>query len=667
MFRVTAFILLVCSFAFGQSLPVRVVSPDSNIEFILSNKQVNSGSSMLVYRVAFRGKLLLKDSELGLELQKGGIIGRNLELIKTEPGSADEQYQTVVGKSKVARNHYNSVRADFGSREAGERKLTIEIRAYDDGVAFRYVVPEQQDGAELRVVREQTAFEFASDAVAYPLILQSFTTSYEDEYQQRQISGLHPKWLIALPLLTEFPGTGWMAITEANIDNYPGMYLSRVPSKDALTTTLSPLPEEPSVAAVVAGPVTTPWRVLMIGSEPGRLIESNIVLNLNPPSAIADTSWIQAGKTAWDWWSGSVAKNVTFQPGMNTATMKHYIDFAAASGIPYMTIDEGWAAQGETIIPGSRRRLADITRTIDEIDMPEILRYAREKNVRVWLWAHWRSVDKYIDTAFPLFEKWGVAGVKIDFMDRDDQWMVNFYRRVLKEAANHKLMINYHGAYKPDGIRRTYPNLMTREGVMGMEYSKWTRRVTPVHNCTLPFTRMLAGPMDYTPGGFGNVTRERFEARNLEPVVMGTRAHHLALYVVFESPVQMVSDYPERYKGEPAFAFVRQVPTTWDETKVLNGEPMRYITIARRSGSEWYVGAITDWSARDTEVDMKFLGNGKYVAEIYADAADATTTPTNVAIRSVPVTKMTKLKLHLVSGGGAAVRIRPSGVQQSQK
>jgi alpha-glucosidase len=296
--------------------------------------------------------------------------------------------------------------------------------------------------------------------------------------------------------------------------------------------------------------------------------------------------------------------------------------------------------------------------------MPELLRYAKEKNVRLWLWAHWTSVDKYMDQAFPLFEKWGIAGVKIDFMNRDDQWMVGFYRRVVESAAQHHLMIDFHGAYKPDGLRRTYPNLITREGVMGKEYLKWSARTSPVHNTTLPFTRMLAGPMDYTPGAFGNSNRENFVPRNLMPMGLGTRAHELALFVVLESPLQMVSDYPEHYAGQHDFEFIRQVPTTWDEVRVLDGLPMQNITLARRSGADWYVGSLTNWDARTVQVPLSFLADGKYVAEIYADAADAGTNATHTTFSTQVVDRSTVLDIHMVSGGGNAIWIHRASATQ---
>jgi len=648
---------------------ISVASPNGQITFLLYDATTpmpaparpqrgeKPAPAGLHYAVEFHGKPLIADSALGLELQGQPELGPAMRKVNTQTESADETYTVPVGKTSTVRNHYNGVRADF--RDASGRKLTIEVRVFDDGAAFRYVVPDQPSLKHVRITHEDTEFTYVKDATTYPLILDGFQSSYEDEYQLRMVSGLHPDWLIALPYLANEPGLGWVGVTEADIDNYAGMYLRKAKDAYGVRAELSPRVDEPGVAVDTATPARSPWRVLMIGDEPGRLIESNIVLNLNPPSKIADTSWIKAGKAAWDWWSGEAAPSVTFKTGMNTATMKHYIDFASASGFRYMMIDAGWALAHRTG-PEDYAAVADITKVTPEVDMPELVRYAKEKHVQIWLWSHWTSVNKYMDQAFPQFEKWGIAGVKIDFMNRDDQWMVGFYHRVVETAAKYHLMIDFHGAFKPDGLRRTYPNLITREAVMGKEYLKWSARVTPVHNTTLPFTRMLAGPLDYTPGAFGNANREEFVAHNFEPMGLGTRAHELALFVVLESPFEMVADYPEHYEGQKAFDFIKQVPTTWDEVRVLSGTPMEDIVMARRSGQDWYVGSLTNWDARTVQVPLSFLGDGKYVAEIYADAPDSAVNATHSTFTTQAVDRNTVLTVHMVSGGGNAIRIHPA-------
>jgi len=611
----------------------------------------------LEYTVEFRGNPVFQDSLLGLKLEGQPLLGPGMKAASSKPGQADETYTIPVGKTRTVRDHYNSQQIEM--QDAKGRRLQLEMRAYDDGVAFRMIVPDQPGLKHVRLERELTEFNFTKDATTYPLILEGFQSSYEDEYQLRQVSGLHKDWLIGLPFLANVPGVAWVGITEADIENYAGMYLQKGQERFAVRAQLSPRIDNAAIAVEADTPVTTPWRVLMIADDPGRLVESNIVLNLNPPSKIADPSWIKAGKTSWDWWSGDYAENVDFKPGMNTATMKHYIDFSSASGFPYMLIDAGWALANRKS-PDDYAAVADITKVDPNIDMPELLRYAKQKNVKLWLWSHWTSVDKYMDQAFPLFEQWGIAGVKIDFMQRDDQQMVAWYRHVVDLAAQHHLMIDFHGAFKPDGLRRTYPNLITREGVMGKEYLKWSARTSPIHNTTLPFTRMLAGPLDYTPGAFGNATRETFISRNSQPMGLGTRAHELALYVVLESPLQMVSDYPEHYAGQHDFEFIKQVPATWDAVRVISGRPMENITVARRSGNDWYVGSITNWEARTVHVPLDFLSEGKYTAEIYADAPDAGTKATHTTFTTQTVDKSTVLEVKMASGGGNAIWIHPA-------
>jgi alpha-glucosidase len=319
-----------------------------------------------------------------------------------------------------------------------------------------------------------------------------------------------------------------------------------------------------------------------------------------------------------------------------------------------MLVDAGWAPHGEGYQQGN------ITQHVAEVDIPAIIHHAKERDVKVILWLHWAAVKKQIDEAFPLYEQWGIAGVKIDFMERDDQEMVNFYEEMVRKAAEHHLVVDFHGAYKPTGLRRAYPNLLTREGIMGMEYSKWSDRVTPEHDVTIPFTRMLAGPMDYTPGCFNNATREQFQPRNVEPMCQGTRAHQLAMYAVYFSPLVMLSDYPESYDNKPGIAFLEKIPTVWDDTKVLNGEPARYVTIARQRGDIWYLGSMTNWDARDLQVPLDFLGSGQYEAEIFADGTDADKVATSLSISTKRVSSSDTLSLHLAPGGGAAVIFTPA-------
>jgi alpha-glucosidase len=657
--------------------PVVVQSPNGALELSIAtahDSTVQPAGGQLAYKVTFKGKTVLEWSNLGLAFDGAPALGAAMRIESSHNSAGDETWNSVAGKANPIRDHYNAIKVETVETTTAGRRLTIEARAYDDGVAFRYAIPAQAGIQEMRITNEATQFHFQHDPTTWSLILRDFQTSNEDDYHELTIQGLHPEYLVGLPMLVEVPGVAWVGLTEAYIDDWAGLFVHTTGEPGVLTARLAPrvedrraphLPwpmtkeaEAKTVSVIRQSPTQSPWRVLLIADDPGRLVESNMVVNLNPPTAIADTSWIVPGKTAWDWWSGQVVKNVPFQGGMNTETMKYYIDFSARNGFPYMLVDAGWAPSAGAAY-GAGRRESDLTKSKPEVDIPALVAYGKSKGVKIWLWAYWTDVDAQAADAFAQFEKWGVAGVKIDFMDRADQWMVNWYRDIVKKAAEHHLMVDYHGAYKPDGLRRTYPNLLTREGVMGAEYNKWSARETPTHNTTLPFTRMLAGPMDYTPGGFNNVTRAEFEPRNIEPMVMGTRCHQLALFVVFESPFMMVADHPAAYDGQKETEFLKAVPTTWDETRVLSGRPGRFITIARRKGREWYVGSITNWDRREMQLPLTFLGAGKYVAEIYTDGPNAARQPKQSVLEKRSVEAGTVLMLKFAPGGGAAIRIVP--------
>ena len=677
--KLSALIVLAVLTAAAQTGPVVLKSPNGAVEISIATvrgQTVQAGGGQLAYKVTFRGQPVIGWSNLGLTIEGAPALGPALRVGSSQPSSQDDTWTSAAGKANPIRNHYNAVTVQTVETAATGRRLSIEARAYDDGVAFRYIVPEQPSVKELRVLNESTQFHFAKDANTVALISRGFQTSNEDDYHELTISALHPEYLINLPLLVEVPGIAWVGLTEADIEDYSSLFVAT--SNGVLTARLAtrvedvntstdaapsfdPKADASKVSVIAQTPVKSSWRVLMIADQPGRLVESNMVANLNPPNAIGDTSWIRPGKTPWDWWNGSQAKGVA-RPGKNNETMKYYIDFAARNKFEYMLIDAGWAA-GFPPAPGEptqSRRRTDLTKSIAAIDMPMLVEYAKSKNVRLWLWAHFRDMYDQMDDAFGQYEKWGIAGVKIDFMDRTDQWMVNWYRTAAKKAADHHLMLDFHGAFKPDGMQRTYPNVLTREGVMGAEYNKWSARITPKHDVTLAFTRMLAGPMDYTPGGFDNVPRENFVARNRAPMVMGTRAHHTALYVVFESELQMVSDSPDAYDGQKETELLKAVPASWDETRVLNGVPPKYITIARRRGNEWFVGSITDWDARELDVPLSFLGRGNYDAEIYADGPNAAAQPKDSVLEKRRVNAQTVLKVKLAPGGGSAMRIVPA-------
>ncbi|GMU21748.1 MAG: retaining alpha-galactosidase [Phycisphaerae bacterium] len=645
-----------------------ITSPDGNVKFAISEAEDGP-----VFSISMDGQELFGDSRLGLLPQGAAALGPKLRVVGSKASSRDEIYKPVWGTHSPVRDWYHLLEVELAEPGTDGRSLGLLVRAYNDGIAFRYLVPG--NGDTLHLAEELTTFEPTQDAKAFALPLKGFRTSYEALYTTGPVSKLQAQTLIGLPLTLEFPNSRWAAITEAHLENYAGLYLSTGqppaatapaaglneyrPRAGRLYTRLSGRGHAPAVERKT--PFVTPWRVILLGRRPGELIESQIVFNCNPPCAIEDPSWIRPGKVVWDWWPKQMVSGVDFAGGMNTATMKHYAKFAGEAGIEYLLIDEGWSwwanVTGED---GKTRRVTDITRTVPEIDLPEILACCRENNVRVWLWLTWGHCAAQMKEAFPLYEKWGIAGVKIDFMNRDDEWMVNWYHEVVALAAKHHLMVDLHGAYKPEGMERTWPNLLAREGVLGLENCKWSSDVTPEHNVTLPFTRMLAGPMDYTPGGFNVTTPERFKPRDSAPFVMGTLCHQLAQYVVYFSPLQMCADYPESYRGQAGFEFLRWVPTVWDATIVLDGYPGEFITIARRHGDVWYLGCMTNRQARTLRIPLRrFLDDGRWQVDIFADGERAAEVPEQIRRVRRTATADDELEIIMAPGGGYAARFLP--------
>jgi alpha-glucosidase len=663
------FCLRVCCFfslallpyvVFGQS-SAELRSPSGRLQILFEtiagqNKQPLL-RGQLVYSVKVRGKSLIERSSLALELQGAHPLGSDVKIDGQIPSKIDETYTLVTGKASRVQNRCNTLQLDLTEETGLRRKLVIEARAYDEAVAFRYIVPQQGAMSDFRLTKEATEFRITKDATTYALVLPHFRTSYESEYVKlnasafANASGLSTRLVIGCPLLMNVPGVAWMAIAQADLRDYAAMYLVNPATEwggHRFESRLAP-GDDPDVVVTGSLPHHSAWRVLLIGDDPGRLVESNVITSLNPESAIKDTSWIHAGLTAWDWWSGSIGPDG--KSAFTTDTMKYYVDFAAKSGFPYMLVDAGWAAPN------------DITKMNGKVDIPALVQYAAVKNVRIWIWMHYRNVDAQMDEAFPLFAKWGVAGLKIDFVERDDQRGINFYYRAAEKAAENHLMVDFHGATNPFGMDRTYPNVLGFEAVLGMEQSRAGMRDNPDHRVTLPYTRMLMGRMDYTPGGFDNVTREEFVPHAPHTTVMGTRAQQLAMYAIYEAPFQMVSDTPKNYEDQPAFEFIKHAPVTWDETHVLNGIPGEWITMARRKDDEWFLGSMTNWGARQLDVPLTFLGNEKYTAEIYADAPDADKYPKGVSVQKKTVERGTSLHVTMAPGGGYAVRFVPQNAK----
>lgn len=638
--------------------PLTVTSPDGKLSASFELKGApNASGNRAYYRVDYAGRTVLVDSPLGIEFAGAPALNHNFAIVSTSMTSHDSSWRDRINTDLVVRDKYNQLTIHLRERAAPHRSLDVIFRAYDAGIAFRYFLPKQPALGHFIISEEDTGFYFSRPAPAFALDLESYTTPYEGEFNRTSIDKFKPSSIVNLPLLVHVPDGPWVALLEADLEDYAGMYVGGAAGvPNGLVSKLSPLPGHPGEAVIGSTPKATPWRVIEVNSRPGGLIESSdLILNLNPPCALKDTSWIEPGKTMWDWWSGDYDTNVNFKPGMNTPTLEHYIQFGADHHIPYMLIDAGWALKDP-----NDKSADDITHWSSQVDLPAILAFAKQRNVKVILWLHWKSAQKYMDRAFPLFQKWGVAGVKVDFFNRDDQEMINFYYKIMRAAAQYHLVVDFHGSFKPTGMRRTYPNQLTREGVQGMEYSKWSYRTTPYHDVILAFTRMLAGPMDYTPGCFNNATKSQFKPSQVNPECQGTRAHQLALYAIFFSPLQMLSDYPEIYDHSPGMAFLDEVPTVWDETRAVEGDPGEYVVVARRSGVKWYLGGITTWTPRTLDVPLTFLGPGKYLAEIFADGADASQNAKSLAITKKWVTASDHLSAQMAPGGGVAVIFTPA-------
>lgn len=643
------FVVLTTTLAGSFAQTVTLKSPDGQISLGINL------SGELSYSVSYRDTQVITSSALGFEFQGEPAMYSGFTLLNTPQSTLKRDSWIPTVKNKHARIdvQWNETHLILVEKEGERRKMDLFFRAYDNGIAFRYHLYGSKTIGNRAICRELTEFSLPTHAQAWVAEYEpAYTSSQESEFNKQLVTNLTAQTVAGLPLLVEVDKQNYLAITEANIDNYPGFYIGRITDNDegkvSLTTKLSPLPgeKEDGIKARFDDNIYTPWRVVMIGDNPGHFIESEIIQSLNPPCAIDNPSWIQPGLCAWDhWWSGEVK--------MEMSIIKEYIDFAAAQGWPYMLIDWQWYG------PFNQPE-ADITKPASQINMPEILAYAREKNVRIWLWLYSTDVNRNnaFEEAFALYQKWGVAGIKIDFMDRDDQEMVNWYRKIIRKAAEHKLMVNFHGSYKPDGIERTYPNMITREGVLGEEYSKFSNRIIPTHNVTLPFTRMLAGPMDYTPGGFLNVTPEQF--KNQSPtLVMNTRCAELSKFVIYESPLTVFCDHPQHVLGQPGSDFLKIVPTVWDDTHFIDGYPGEFIVMAKRSGKEWFLGAMNNDSSRIVNISTDFLPTGKYELEYWEDAKDAEKNPTKLHKSQKVIQAGKPIKIQMVSGGGYVAVLKP--------
>lgn len=644
---ITLSILILMSSSLGAQ-DYRITSPDGNLVMTVHNGE------KLTYDLSMGGRTLIAESPMGFSFKGEEDMDGGFSVTGTPSVRSGEEAWTPVVKNRHARCSvpYNTITLKLREKSGAFRNMGLEVRMMDGAAAFRYTLYGNMNAGMRYITKELTGFCLPSDAALYKSNFEyadkdhPFKSPQEGEFKRTPVRELEAGEPVGLPCLIQADADTWMAVTEAHLDNFPAFHITAgeaVGDRQMLHPCLTPLFTEPEteLCARFDEEFSSSWRVIMAADTPGRFIETDVIQSLNPPCAIKDPSWVKAGMSSWDhWWSADIK--------MEMPVIKRYIDLAAAENWPYMLVD--WTWYGPHTRPD-----AIITKPASQIDMPEIIRYAKEKGVKIWLWL--RSEDTNNNDAwreaFPLYHEWGVVGVKIDFMDREDQDMVNWYRRIIKACADNQLMVDFHGAYKPDGIERTYPNMMTREGVMGNEYNKWSNRVTPEHNINLAFTRMIAGPMDYTPGGFRNVTVEGHDTSAAASVI-NTRAAELSKFVIYESPFMVFCDHPDYVLGQPGSDFLNGMPTEWDDTRFIGGLPDEYVAIARRHGSKWYIGVMGGSQARELTLDLSFISEDPLQVEYWQDGKKAAKNPADLSHGTLNLKGRAPLKVKLAPSGGFA-------------
>ena len=644
-----------------------VSSPNGKVKVVVNTDEA------VKWSVSYSGQTVLQPSVIDIQLRQGKKTLGLGQVGKVAKYQVESSFKNPFYKKAEISDAYGQLLMYTN------QKFTIEVRAYDDGAAYRLISSNTKPSL---VVNETAEFSFADDYQAFvPYVNDNrggerYCYSFESYYDEAPLSKMFPDSLAITPLAVCLPGGMKAIVMDAGVENYPGMFVKRAKSGEVkgekLVAEFAPYPLAQEIGgydrlnlvptkradyiAKLDGRQSLPWRAVVITERDADILNCDMAQRLAPACRIADTSWIHPGKVAWDWWNNCNITGVDFASGMNTNTYLYYIDFAAKNKIEYVIIDEGWS--------GKESLMDDLS---PEIDLPRVIAHGKEKGVGIILWSSWRNLIgsnplndiKVTDEVMKHYADMGIKGFKVDFFDRDDQQVIASAYKIAESAARYHLYLDYHGL-KPFGIQRAYPNIFNFEGVKGLENSKWEPRVGdgPLHNqprydVTAPYLRMLAGPMDYTPGAMMNAMKDSFFGNNDHPMSQGTRVHQMAMYTTFEAPLQMMADSPTKYmQNQECTDFIAQVPTTFDETVALDGQLGEYIVIARRKGTTWYVAAMTDWTARDLAIPLSFLGEGKFSADIFADGANAMKEATDYKHTKQTATCQDQLKIHLSSGGG---------------
>lgn len=604
-----------------------VISPDGSLK---ADVEITDGK--ILYSVIKNGSVVLSPSEVAMTLSDGSVYDGTVKLRKSGKTSVDSVVESPFYKKSHVKENYNQLALNF-------KTFDLVFRAYDAGVAYRFV---SKSKVPFKVLSETAQFAFPADWNMYvPYVCQNIETlesqyfnSFENRYEHVALSAWNKDRLAFLPLMVESPEGYKINIMESALTDYPGMYLYNSDADAVLEARFAPYPKEirqgghNSLQGLVSsredyiasydGAVSFPWRIVNVSSSDKDMLDNDLVWLLGTPAdPQADWSWVKPGKVAWEWWNNWHVTGVDFKAGVNNDTYKYYIDFASKYGIEYVILDEGWAVKGK----------ADLFNVVPEIDIKELCDYAAQKNVGIVLWAGYWAFDKDMEKICSHYARMGVKGWKIDFMDRDDQMMVDFYTRAARTAAKYHQFVDFHGAYKPCGLNRTFPNVLNYEGVHGLEQMKWSKVGTDqlTYDVTFPYIRMAAGPVDYTQGAMRNYNYKWYKPCYVDPVSQGTRCHQLGMYVIFESPFNMLCDSPQHYEQEKECTeFIAKIPTVWDETVALDGKVGEYIVMARRNGNKWYVGGLVGHDARTVTVDLGFLGEGDWKMELFKDGINAT-------------------------------------------
>jgi alpha-glucosidase len=617
----------------------------------------------ITWTVSHEKDVVLASSSMSLTIDENEILGRNAVVLNSKKESINSSFETPLYKKKTVQDNYNKLLLNF------KGDFSIEYRAFDDGVAYRFITKKKKD---ITVKSEEVILNFDQDyntLMPYVRDLRNpkdpYISSFEAQYENKKISEFAKDTLAFLPFLIDYKNHKKAVFLEANLEDYPGLFVTNNNSKSGFESRFSKYPlqeknggfnninrlitERAHYLVKTKGTRNFPWRIVVISENDAALANNDMVQKLSEPTKIKDVRWIKPGKVAWDWWNDWNIYNIDFKAGINTETYKYYIDFASKNKVEYVVLDEGWSLE------------EDIMKHNPNVNLEALIAYGKERNVGLFLWSSWMALTKNTDGILKNYSSLGIKGFKVDFLDRDDAKMVNSVYDIAQKAADNKLLLDFHGMYKPTGIQRTFPNILNFEGVKGLENNKWTPNDdVPTYDCSIPFIRMMAGPMDYTPGAMRNATKSEFKPSHSNPVSQGTRCHQLALYTIFEAPLQMMADSPTAYmKEQESTNFIAKTPTTFDETVALEGEVGKFVAIARKKGTVWYLGAITNWDSREVIIDFSFLEKGKkYEAEIFSDGLNADKAAQDYKREIITVDSTTKLKYRLAGGGGLAAIIQ---------